>query len=298
MERLLKEAFDGLEAEESLKNETRQAVIQAMRSGRGAKRRSRRWLPVLAMAACCLLALGVGCHQLYFTPTTVLSIDINPSLEMDINRFDRVISINGYNDDGVALAEELNVKNRSYSDAVDALMANDTISDCLARGEELSIAVVQAEDGDTSQSDAVLTYVSGCTAGHANAHCYALETDAGQMNDAHAAGLSCGKYHAYQELLAYDPDLTAAEVQQMTMREIRELLAQYQGGDAADDSGSAGGNGQGNGQGAGSGEGNGASGSGSGQGYGASGSGSGQGYGVSGSGNGQGHGSHHGSGHE
>ena len=291
MERLLKEAFDSIQADDSLKAETQHAVFQAMRNGRSAKRRSRRLLPVLALTACCLLALGVGGHQLYFTPTTVLSIDINPSMEMDINRFGRVISLNGYNDDGVALAAELNVENKSYSDAVDVLMANDTINDYLDRGEELSIAVVQTDGGKTSQSDAVLEYVSGCTAGHANAHCYALESDDSQMADAHDAGLSCGKYHAYQELLAYDPSITPEEVQQMTMREIRERLAQYQGGNL---SGSTGGNGQGAG----------ASGSGSGQGYGASGSGSGQGYGASGSCNGQGagstqeHGSHHGNGHE
>lgn len=291
MERLLKEAFDSIQADDSLRAETQHAVFQAMRNGRSAKRRSRCLLPVLALAACCLLALGVGGYQLYFTPTTVLSIDINPSMEMDINRFGRVISLNGYNDDGVALAAELNVENKSYSDAVDALMANVTINDCLDRGEELSIAVVQTDGGKTSQSDAVLEYVSGCTAGHANAHCYALESDDSQMADAHDAGLSCGKYHAYQELLAYDPSITPEEVQQMTMREIRERLAQYQGGNL---SGSTGGNGQGAG----------ASGSGSGQGYGASGSGSGQGYGASGSCNGQGagstqeHGSHHGNGHE
>lgn len=291
MERLLIEAFDSIQADESLKAETQHAVFQAMRNGRSAKRRSRRLLPVLALAACCLLALGVGGHQLYFTPTTVLSIDINPSMEMDINRFGRVISLNGYNDDGVALAAELNVENKSYNDAVDALMANDTINDCLDRGEELSIAVVQTDGGKTSQSDAVLEYVSSCTAGHANAHCYALESDDSQMADAHDAGLSCGKYHAYQELLAYDPSITPEEVQQMTMREIRELLAQYQGENV---SGSTGGNGQGLC----------ASGSSSGQCYGASGSGSGQSYNASGSGNGQGagstqeHGSHHGNGHE
>lgn len=292
MERLLKEAFDGIQADDSLKEETQHAVLQAMRSGgRGAKRRRPRWILALALAACCLLALGVGGHQLYFTPTTVLSIDINPSMEMDINRFGRVISLNGYNDDGVALAAELNVENKSYSDAVDALMANDTINDCLDRGEELSIAVVQTDGGKTGQSDAVLEYVSGCTADHANAHCYALESDDSQMADAHDAGLSCGKYHAYQELLAYDPSITPEEVQQMTMREIRELLAQYQGGNV---SGSIGGNGQGLC----------ASGSSSGQCYGASGSGGGQSYNASGSGNGQGagstqeHGSHHGNGHE
>lgn len=296
MEQRLKEAFEEIQAEDALKNHTKQAVFKAMREGAKPKRRLRRWAPVCALVFCCLLALGLGGHHLYYTPTTVVSIDINPSLEMDINRFDRVIALNGYNDDGVALAAELNVKNMNYDDAVDALMANDTINNCLANGEELSIAVVQSDNGDTSQSDAVLNYVSNCTAEHKNAHCYALESDDSQMADAHDAGLSCGKYHAYQELLAYDPSITPEEVQQMTMREIRELLASYQNGgsdetsDSAASSGYGSGQGQGNGQGQGQGTGNGY-----GQGQGSS-AGNGQGQGLHAEEHSQG--AHHGNGHE
>lgn len=294
MEQRLKEAFEEIQAEDALKNHTKQAVFKAMREGAKPKRRLRRWAPVYALVFCCLLALGLGGHHLYYTPTTVVSIDINPSLEMDINRFDRVIALNGYNDDGVALAAELNVKNMNYDDAVDALMANDTINDCLANGEELSIAVVQSDNGDTSQSDAVLNYVSNCTAEHKNAHCYALESDDSQMANAHDAGLSCGKYHAYQELLAYDPSITPEEVQQMTMREIRELLASYQNGGSDETSDSAASNGYGSGQGQGNGQGQGA-GNGYGQGQG-SGAGNGQGQGLHAEEHSQG--AHHGNGHE
>ena len=265
----LKEAFDAVQADEALKRKTNDQVLAAMRQQQ-APRRQKRWWPLVALAICLLAAVGLGGHHLYFTPTTVLSIDVNPSLEMDINRFDRVIALNGYNDDGVALAEELDVKNMSYHDAVDALMANETIENCLANDEELSIAVVETND---AQGDAVLQYVSACTAEHAN--CYALDSDHAEMADAHAAGLSCGKYHAYQELKAYDPSITADEVQQMTMREIRERIAAYESGsrDTSASSQSQNGNGAGNGYGSGSGNGNG------------------MGYG-------HGHGGHHGQGHE
>ena len=30
------------------------------------------------------------------TPTAYISIDINPSLELGINRFDRIVSVEGY----------------------------------------------------------------------------------------------------------------------------------------------------------------------------------------------------------
>lgn len=225
-----KDAFDAVQADDALKTLSTQAVIAAMREERQTQR-PRRLIPIVALAVCLLAALGLGGHHLYFTPTTVLSIDVNPSLEMDINRFDRVTAVNGYNDDGVALAEALNVRNMAYDDAVDALMEDPTILDALARGEELSIAVVQSGD-DTAQSDAVLAYVSDCMAHHENAHCYSLASDQAQLTDAHDVGLSCGKYHMYQELLTYDPAITPEDVKNKTMRELRDLLAQYQGTNA------------------------------------------------------------------
>ena len=124
----LNEAFDAVRASEALKTQTAQAVVREMRAG-GARRRGRRLLPALAVAVCLLVAAGLGGHALYYTPTTVLSIDINPSLEMDINRFDRVIALNGYNDDGAALAAALDVQNWRYDEAVDALLANATIAE-------------------------------------------------------------------------------------------------------------------------------------------------------------------------
>ena len=48
-----------------------------------------------------------GGTWLYFTPTMEISVDINPSIELGVNRFDRVISVDGYNEDGQALAQLL-----------------------------------------------------------------------------------------------------------------------------------------------------------------------------------------------
>lgn len=73
-----------------------------------------------------------------------------------------------------------------------------------------------------------------------------------QADEAHALGLSCGKYRAYQEVLACTDAYSAQEIGAMTMRQIRDLLAQLQ----AEDSPAAGsGNGQGSGQGSGQGNG-------------------------------------------
>lgn len=83
MNNRIKEAFGDVHAEESLKRGTLDAV---RRLTHGYRRRvvTRRLAPALA---CLMIALG-GMGGLYFTPTSVISIDVNPSLELSVNRFD------------------------------------------------------------------------------------------------------------------------------------------------------------------------------------------------------------------
>ena len=54
-------------------------------------------MKALPIIACFIFLLfSFSGYGLYFTKTSIISIDINPSIELNINRFDRVISINKY----------------------------------------------------------------------------------------------------------------------------------------------------------------------------------------------------------
>ena len=90
----LKQAFDAVHAEEALKERTKAFVAQQTR---GHARRRPALRPSLAAAFACLCLLFTGGYWLYFTPTATISIDINPSIELGVNRFNRVVSVEGYN---------------------------------------------------------------------------------------------------------------------------------------------------------------------------------------------------------
>ena len=77
---------------------------------------------LIAMAACIALLLisGLGAYA-YFTPYSYVSLDINPSVEFILNRFDCVLSVEGVNDDGRAIAESIDLsklRNRPIDYAV------------------------------------------------------------------------------------------------------------------------------------------------------------------------------------
>lgn len=215
----LKEIFGQIQAEEKLKISTREFIEK--KTGGYTGGRMGRHHGILAAACLCFLLVIFGGRWLYFTPTTKISIDINPSIELNINRFGRVISADGYNHDGEELLNALNIKFLNYSDAIEQIFANKRIKVLLAGDEVMTITVT----GDnSSQSEEIFLGIEACTTGRKNMYCYYASTK--EVDQAHKVGLSYGKYRAFLELQELDPEITAEEVKGMTMREIRDL-AEY-----------------------------------------------------------------------
>lgn len=261
MDNRMKEAFNQIHASQELKERTRRHVLQAMETRREPARAV--WKPVLALAACLLVVvLGLGGYHFYFTPTSVISVDINPSIELDINALGRVIALHGYNDDGVEFAATLDVLHQDYQQAVDEILNSDTIVDCLNQGGFLSVSVVELSG---TQGEEITQYVSDCTSGHHNVSCSTISSQ--EAHEAHHVGLSYGKYEIYAQIAAYNPDFTPEEANNMTMRELRDLLASLQQAnpDVSPPPVDETGNGNGTGDGCGNGSGNGSGGSGHGQ---------------------------------
>ena len=217
MNNALKEIFGPIRAEEDLKNRTRAFLAERTRNYTRAETKKRRY-PAYAAACACLLLVLLGGRWLYFTPTAAISIDINPSLELSVNRFDRVIAVTGFNEDGQALSNALDVKYKNYAQAMEQIVHHDSIMALLSNGEVMSITVA----GPDGQSAKLLSGVETCTAGQGNIDCYSARPE--EAAAAHETGLSCGKYRAFLEVRRLDPDITPEDVQGMTMREIRDRI--------------------------------------------------------------------------
>lgn len=214
----LKETFDLIKAEDVLKENTRDFLAYKTRGytrAGAARPRSYRYTAVCA----CLILLLLGGHWLFFTPTSEISIEINPSIELSVNRFDRVISVNSLNVDGDELKAALDIKYRSYTDAIERILENEKISALLAGDNIMTITVTGR---DMAQSAEILSGIELCTADRANTYCHYSSPD--EVAAAHSEGLSCGKYEAYMQLKALDPGIRAEDVRDMTMREIYDLI--------------------------------------------------------------------------
>lgn len=230
MNEKFKNAFNHIRAEDDLKDSTREFLSRKMLEYAKKRTSIQRKFPVPAVCLLFMLVSFCGGCWAYFTPVSAISIDINPSVEFSINRFDKVLSVETYHDDGIVLASALDVRFMGYMDAIERVLNDEIIKDCLARDEVLSIVVISA---DGEQREEMLANVETCVAGRRNVYC-----GAGNYEDAAKAreqGLSFGKYRAFLELQALNPDITPEDIQGWTMREIRNRIDALSGADSDGD---------------------------------------------------------------
>ncbi len=246
MDKQIREAFDGIKASDALKARTRSYIAERTERRRRSSfpaAPTSRWIAAVA----CALLLILGGYRFYETPTVAISVDINPSIELAVNRFGRVVSILSYNEAGEALLERLPLMNKTYVEAIEAIASDSQIRSLLANNEMLVLGVFGAENSQTTR---IISDLERLTAGRQNILCRC--GDEKTAREAHALGLSCGRYLAYMEWKALNPNVTPEDVNGMTMREIRNRIAELSGEDPSHF-----GEGHGNGQGGGNGSGRG-----------------------------------------
>lgn len=80
---------------------------------------------LMAMAACFLLVFiaGVSGYTIYRTPASYVYVDINPSMRLEMNCFDRVISVVPLNDDAAGLMELYAFKTADMEQCIDQIVS-------------------------------------------------------------------------------------------------------------------------------------------------------------------------------
>ena len=227
-----KNTFDQIHAEQELKEHTRKYLNE--KTYRPHARHVSHMRRLAAASVLCLFLCAAGVCYLFFTPVTYISVDINPSLELGLNCFRRIISVEGYNDDGDSLADALDLKYLDYMDALDRILKSDTVETLLAGDDVLSLTV--AGESET-QNQEVLQDVEASVSDYSNVHCHSGNIE--EVHKAHSCGMSFGKYQAFQILQELDPSVTSEDVQDLSMREIWNRIRQLSG-DSSDSSDTSG----------------------------------------------------------
>jgi len=226
MKNRIRDAFDGIHADAMQKQKVRDYLEIQRRQRAG---RSRRMAPYLAaVAAAAVLLVFAGRAMLVGSARAVsyISIDVNPSIELALDRSSQVISAKAYNEDGEAVLQGLSLSGKQYTDAIDLIVSTDAMQSYLSDASDLTFTVASEDPGEASRLMDGISRCEGCRKNQGSSY----TADVALLKQAHENGMSFGKYAAYEELHALDPSITLAQCRGMTMAEMHEMMGRYGGG--------------------------------------------------------------------
>lgn len=204
-----------IRATEELKKNTLQYLKE--QQGRKSVARPRFIIRYALVAVCLFLLLGTGGYSVYREPVSYISIDVNPSIELGINRFGKVVSAEAYNEDGQNILQHVALENISYIQAINKLLKDESDHHYLKDDSLLVFTVI------SDHSHTIMAEIS------ANELTQTYETlmytsDTACMEEAHSHEMSFGIYRAYLELSQYDNSVTVEDCHGMTMGEIQTRI--------------------------------------------------------------------------
>lgn len=218
------DAFENVKADPALK----QSTIQFLEGKRKKKQPMFSYVPigktVAAVCAMVMVLIGIGGYSWLLTPVSYVSIDINPSMELALNRLDRVVSVTSYNPQGEELIKNLRLKGKKYMQAIYMITESDRLKQYLQFEEELVLTVA----ADSSKT-ALKTGVEQCCS-HIGHGTRSVSVDVEVASKAHENGLSVGKYSAYLQLSQYDDSVTIDQCKKMSMAQIHSQIMEHEHG--------------------------------------------------------------------
>lgn len=235
MKTLIKSALGQVHAEETLKAETA-AFIQAQGTPRGnavvfTPKKGRSMHKKLLAIACALLlvcGLAAGGALYYQHPVAYLSLDINPSIELGINAFDKVVAVTSYNSDGDAVLADLQLYRQSTADAVATLVQAAAQKGYVYSDGSTVISLTTETDqpalADTLQQSAAQAAQQSLLASGNTAVVYTAGVGLNLREEARTLGISPGKLNLIQKLQQLDPSIATESYQNARVTEIMKQI--------------------------------------------------------------------------
>ncbi|MEG1813920.1 MAG: hypothetical protein RR337_11570 [Clostridia bacterium] len=192
------------------------------------KSRRARWLGLVAVL---MLAIGIGGGAgAYFLPYSLVSLDVNPSLELKLNRFDRVVDVRALNEQGMACLNLTAVKNLSCDEALTALFEGDYLRNYLSEAAYVTLTVQGgSQDKQASLLGVVNQTVDTVCAQNRAIIVDCIPVDGALVRRAHGCGITAGKYLAILELQAENPETKVEEYAHCGIGAIKAETARCRG---------------------------------------------------------------------
>lgn len=190
---------------------------------------TRTMVRITSVAAAFMLMLGLsyGVYS-YSSPYSVVNMDINPSVEITVNVFDRIIKTEALNADGEKLIPSGGFKNRKLDEGIAELLEA-AVDEGYLKTEEGSAVVFTISSKDEHKSQELhaaleITAEKELSEEKVESTVMVEETTLQKHDDARTLGLSPGKLSLIQKLVEEKPDLKVDDLKDTPVKEIMKSL--------------------------------------------------------------------------
>lgn len=187
------------------------------------------WLTVGAMAAVVLI-FGVFYYSNNYVTDSLIGIDVNPSIEIEVNKLNEVIKVNALNEGAVKIVDGMDLKKVDLNVALNALLGS-MIKFGYLTGEDANILVSVQNDNVTKGEEvknlvinAIDKSLTGSTVSANVLNQTITTSDEEIKKSADTSHISYGKAYFINELIKKDSSLDYNTLAGMSLREIAALV--------------------------------------------------------------------------
>lgn len=190
----------------------------------------KRFIPIIAGAALAF-TICIGMIGLYNENFQTIYIDVNPSVALKLNRFDRVIGVEFLNDDAKNLLSDVKLVGADATAAVQTV-----ISACDSAGyvKEDSQIYISASAKEEQKSEKLLKKLKGSTENMRDEQkdSYSVNTynaKKGEKKEFEKESLSPAKYNIIKEIIEEEDDYRLEDLKGKSMTELHKIKNRHNG---------------------------------------------------------------------
>ena len=193
--------------------------------------RMKKWMQTVAACLAVLLLGGGVLVQQAHAVTSVVSLDVNPSIELRVNSREKVVSCQALNDEAAAVLADMDggrdLKGVKADVAVNAIVGS--LVRCGYLDSLSSAILISVEDKDQARAQRLqqeLTNVAGGALGNSQAAVLSqtVQQDKELEKQAKANNISTGKAALIRQAMALNGSLTFEGLAKLSVEELRDLI--------------------------------------------------------------------------
>jgi hypothetical protein len=179
-----------------------------------------------AAAAVCLCGIGVWA---YTSPYSYVSLDVNPSIEFTLNRFDRVLTVTAVNDDAQEIVGELVLQNLNHKtiDTAIAKAVQELTDKGFFDGDEEGGVMIATSGKDLKKAETMAQRLQERVQedlGDENVNVESVSVGLERVREAQKLGVTPGKLNLVEKLQASTGDTDSIDVEEWLDKPVREIM--------------------------------------------------------------------------